>query len=67
MAATHWARSSRSGPDGRRRKPFSGVEKHEPLQHALVGFWSHRITDEHRMVYRVVGDPLQIAQLRFHD
>lgn len=48
------------------RDPFSGVGKPEPLKHALAGFWSRRITDEHRMVYRVDGDALQIAQLRFH-
>jgi len=35
------------------------------LQHALSGFWSRRITDEHRQVYRVEGDALLIAQLRF--
>lgn len=49
-----------------RREPFSGVGKPEPLRHALSGFWSRRITDEHRMVYRVEGDELQIVQLRFH-
>ena len=48
------------------REPFSGVGKPEALKHALSGFWSRRITDEHRMVYRVEGDQLQIAQLRFH-
>jgi toxin YoeB len=48
------------------REPFSGIGKPEPLKHALSGFWSRRITDEHRMVYRVEGDELQIAQLRFH-
>lgn len=48
------------------REPFGGVGKPEPLKHALAGFWSRRITDEHRMVYRVEGDSLQIAQLRFH-
>ena len=48
------------------REPFAGVGKPEPLKHVLSGFWSRRITDEHRMVYRVDGDALQIAQLRFH-
>lgn len=48
------------------RDPFAGVGKPEPLKHALSGFWSRRITEEHRMVYRVDGDTLQIAQLRFH-
>lgn len=47
------------------REPFEGVGKPEALKHALSGFWSRRITDEHRMVYRVEGDDLLIAQLRF--
>lgn len=49
-----------------KREPFSGLGKPEPLKHALSGFWSRRITDEHRVVYRVEGDSLQLAQLRYH-
>lgn len=48
------------------REPFSGIGKPEPLKHALAGFWSRRINDEHRMIYRVEGEALQIAQLRYH-
>lgn len=48
------------------REPFAGVGKPEPLKHALSGYWSRRINDEHRMVYRVEGDTLMIAQSRFH-
>ncbi len=48
------------------RDPYTGIGKPEPLKHALTGFWSRRINDEHRMVYRVTGDQLEIAQLRFH-
>lgn len=48
------------------REPFTGVGKPEPLKHALAGFWSRRITDEHRMVYRLASDALEIVQLRFH-
>ena len=48
------------------REPFSGVGKPEPLKHALAGWWSRRITDEHRMVYRIEGDALLLAQLRYH-
>jgi toxin YoeB len=48
------------------REPFSGVGKPEPLKHALSGFWSRRITDEHRMVYQIEDDNLLIAQLRYH-
>lgn len=48
------------------RNPFEGIGKPEPLKHALSGFWSRRITDEHRVVYKVEGNALWIAQLRFH-
>lgn len=48
------------------RDPFVGVGKPEGLKHALSGYWSRRITDEHRMVYRIEGGALLIAQLRFH-
>ncbi len=48
------------------REPFSGVGKPEPLKHALAGYWSRRITDEHRMVYKVADDSVLIAQLRYH-
>ncbi len=48
------------------REPYGGVGKPEPLKHALAGYWSRRINDEHRMVYRVQDDVLWIAQLRYH-
>lgn len=48
------------------RDPFAGVGKPEPLKHALSGFCSRRITDEHRMVYRAADGSLEIVQLRFH-
>ena len=48
------------------RDPFMGIGKPEPLKHAFAGFWSRRIDEEHRMVYRVTGDQLELAQLRFH-
>lgn len=48
------------------RDPFQGVGKPEPLRHALAGFWSRRINDEHRIVYRVEGDVLLIAECRYH-
>ena len=48
------------------RTPFEGIGKPEPLKHALSGYWSRRITDEHRMVYRIKDDALLIAQLRYH-
>ena len=48
------------------RHPFEGIGKPEPLRHALAGYWSRRITGEHRLVYKVVGNDLLIAQLRYH-
>lgn len=48
------------------RSPFEGVGKPEPLKHALSGYWSRRIDDEHRIVYKVEGDSILIAQLRYH-
>jgi len=48
------------------REPFAGVGKPEPLKHALSGFWSRRINDEHRIVYKIEADCLFIAQLRYH-
>ncbi|MBI2800646.1 MAG: Txe/YoeB family addiction module toxin [Gammaproteobacteria bacterium] len=48
------------------RSPFEGSGKPEPLKHAFAGFWSRRINDEHRMVYRVEGEVIFIAQLRYH-
>lgn len=48
------------------RSPFSGIGKPEPLKNALSGYWSRRINDEHRLVYKVSDSNLFIAQLRFH-
>lgn len=48
------------------RTPFEGLGKPEALKHALSGFWSRRITEEHRMVYKVEDDGLLLAQLRYH-
>ena len=46
--------------------PFEGIGQPEPLKHALSGYWSRRITDEHRLVYKVEGDAILVAQLRYH-
>ena len=48
------------------REPFEGIGKPEPLKHALSGYWSRRINDEHRIVYKVQDDSLLIAQLKYH-
>jgi toxin YoeB len=47
-------------------EPFAGIGKPEPLKHALSAFWSRRINDEYRIVYKVASDSLLIAQLRYH-
>lgn len=49
-----------------KREPFSGIGKPEPLKHNLTGFWSRRITGEHRLVYRILDKGLEIAACRFH-
>jgi toxin YoeB len=48
------------------RTPFEGTGKPEPLKHGLAGYWSRRINNEHRVVYKVESDSLLIAQLRHH-
>ncbi len=48
------------------RSPCDGIGKPEPLKHALSGYWSRRINDEHRFVYKTTEDALFIAQLRYH-
>ena len=47
------------------RDPFTGSGKPEPLKHGLSGYWSRRINDEHRIVYRPAEDSILIAQLRY--
>ena len=49
-----------------RDNPYEGIGKPEPLKHAFSGFWSRRITDEHRLVYRVQDNVVQVAQTRYH-
>ncbi|WP_458756661.1 Txe/YoeB family addiction module toxin [Afipia sp. TerB] len=53
-----------------KRDPFRGLGKPEPLKHALKGWWSRRITGEHRLVYRMTGQgetqQIEIVQCRFH-
>ncbi|MGY3213990.1 Txe/YoeB family addiction module toxin [Mucilaginibacter sp. HD30] len=46
--------------------PFEGTGKPEALKHNLNGYWSRRITNEHRLVYKVEKDTLFVAQLRYH-
>jgi toxin YoeB len=48
------------------RDPFVGIGKPEPLKHGFSGYWSRRINDEHRIVYKVQDEALLIAQCRGH-
>lgn len=50
---------ARNGPD-------EGIGKPEPLKHGFHGYWPRRITDEHRLVYKVVEDEVRIAACRYH-
>jgi len=45
---------------------FQGIGKPEPLKHGLSAYWSRRINDEHRLIYKVLDGQILIAQLRFH-
>ena len=48
------------------RNPFDGMGKPEPLKHKYWGFWSRRIDDEHRLIYKYEDNEIQIAKCRFH-
>jgi toxin YoeB len=49
-----------------RRDPFVGLGKPEPLRNLGIGVWSRRITQEHRLVYKVEDTRLLFAQARYH-
>ena len=48
------------------RDPFQGIEKPGPLKYLLAGCWSRRITQEHRLVYRVAGTRIDFLQVKYH-
>ena len=48
------------------RNPFDGIGKPEPLKHKYPGFWSRRIDDEHRLIYRYENQEIHILKCRFH-
>lgn len=48
------------------RDPFTGIGKPEPLKYVLAGCWSRRITQEHRLVYKVTGRRIDFLQARYH-
>ena len=49
-----------------KHSPYEGIGKPEQLKHGLSGYWSRRINDEHRIVYKFEKESIKIAQLRFH-
>ncbi|GAA3460451.1 Txe/YoeB family addiction module toxin [Saccharothrix longispora] len=48
------------------RNGNEGIGKPEPLKHGFQGYWSRRITDEHRLVHKIEGDEIRIAACRYH-
>jgi len=48
------------------RTPFKGMGKPEALRHQLKGYWSRIITEEHRLVYKVIGNEVQIISCKYH-
>lgn len=48
------------------RMPSDGIGKPEPLKHGLAGYWYRRITNEHRIVYKIENDAIRIAQLHYY-
>lgn len=69
----HWAETDRRMTrrinrliEESKRDPFTGIGKPEPLKGDLSGYWSRRIDEEHRLVYRAKGDELIVVQARYH-
>jgi len=69
----HWVRTDRNTAirvldlvDAVMRDPFVGTGKPEPLRYVLTGCWSRRITQEHRLVYRVTEERIDFLQARYH-
>jgi toxin YoeB len=48
------------------RNPYEGIGKPEPLRHSYQGWWSRRINDEHRLIYRVLDDAVWVSNCRYH-
>ncbi len=49
-----------------RRNPYKGIGKPEPLRHELSGYWSRRINNEHRLVYKVIPGSIVIISCKYH-
>ena len=48
------------------RQPYAGIGKPKPLKHELQGYWSRRINEEHRLVYKVEGEKIIIVSCKYH-
>ena len=48
------------------RNPYNGIGKPEPLKHKYQGYWSRRINEKHRLIYKIREDEILIAKCRFH-
>jgi toxin YoeB len=48
------------------KNPFQGLGKPEPLKYQYSGYWSRRITEEHRLVYKIQQESLYIMSCKFH-
>lgn len=70
---TYWQRADRALVkrinrllDDALRDPTSGIGKPEALEYGIAGAWSRRVNEEHRLVYRVLGENLVVLQARYH-
>lgn len=48
------------------RNPYQGIVHPEPLKYKYSGYWSRRIDDEHRLIYKIEDDAILIAKCRYH-
>ena len=48
------------------RSPYDGIGRPEPLKYVLSGYWSREITEEHRLVYKVENEIIEILSCKFH-
>lgn len=70
---THWRQVERALVkrinrllDDALRDPTTGIGKPEALKYGIEGAWSRRITEEHRLVYQILGSDLVVLQARYH-
>ena len=52
--------------DDIQKNPFVGIGKPEPLKHELKGYWSRRMNDEHRLVYKITDEQIIIISCKYH-